>query len=71
MNYQKSFFWQTEVRTQGECLIRCLHSIDDHQKPCADLRMDSIGPHFKVIPVADDYHLVRSKNDEPDLGLCA
>lgn len=55
------------VNTQGECLIRLFHSTDDYQKPCADLKMDNMGPHFKMIPIADDYYLVRNKEDEMDL----
>lgn len=55
------------VSTQGECLVRLLHSVDDYQRPCEDLKMESTSPHFKMIPISEDYYLVRSKNDEQDL----
>ena len=55
------------VNIQGEGLIRLCHSIDDYQKPCEDLRMDNMSPLFKMIPISDDYYLVRNKKDEQDL----
>src|ERR1700722_16918840 len=56
-----------KVKTQGECLIRLLHAVDDYQRPCEGLKIDSITPLFKTIHLADDYYLVRSKEDEHDV----
>ena len=55
------------VNTQGECLIRLSHSVDDYQRPCGDLKIGNMDPHFKTIHIADDYYLVMSKKDERDL----